>query len=47
MLNINAAGSGGEYQVVTGFGWTNGVVLSFANEFGHLLTRPECPPIVV
>ncbi|KAL7417359.1 Six-hairpin glycosidase-like protein [Mrakia frigida] len=26
-LDIDAAGGGGEYEVVTGFGWTNGVVI--------------------
>ena len=28
-------GSGGEYIVQTGFGWSNGVVLDFLNEFGE------------
>ncbi len=28
------AGGGGEYDVQTGFGWTNGVVIEFMNLFG-------------
>nr|CAB3267232.1 trehalase-like [Phallusia mammillata] len=31
-------GSGGEYDVQTGFGWTNGVVLSFLDRYGSSLT---------
>ena len=27
-------GAGGEYTVQSGFGWTNGVMLSFLNTFG-------------
>ena len=28
-------GEGGEYVVQTGFGWSNGVVLDFLDEFGE------------
>lgn len=30
------AGSGGEYEVQTGFGWTNGVVLDLLNTYGDV-----------
>ncbi|EST04817.1 Glycoside hydrolase, family 37 [Kalmanozyma brasiliensis GHG001] len=45
--DINAAGSGGEYTVQTGFGWTNGVAIWLGGQLGANLTRPECPPVVV
>ena len=35
--NVNSsgkAGGGGEYDVQTGFGWTNGVVIDFMVTFG-------------
>ncbi|KAF1816924.1 trehalase-like protein [Eremomyces bilateralis CBS 781.70] len=38
----NVAGSGGEYEVVEGFGWTNGVLIWVADTFAEGLTRPEC-----
>lgn len=38
----NIAGSGGEYTVVEGFGWTNGVLIWAADTFGAQLTRPDC-----
>jgi alpha,alpha-trehalase len=38
----NVAGSGGEYEVVEGFGWTNGVLLWAADTFGSRLKRPDC-----
>jgi len=28
-----SAGSGGEYMVQTGFGWTNGVIMDFFDKF--------------
>lgn len=31
---IGAPGHGGEYEVVAGFGWTNGVALSLLEEYG-------------
>jgi alpha,alpha-trehalase len=38
----NVAGSGGEYEVVEGFGWTNGVLIWAADVFGAKLKRPDC-----
>ena len=35
--DIDSAGRGGEYTVQAGFGWTNGVVLIVASEFGDVL----------
>ncbi|KAK3329058.1 glycoside hydrolase family 37 protein [Apodospora peruviana] len=40
--STNAAGGGGEYEVVEGFGWTNGVLLWAADTFAGKLKRPEC-----
>ncbi|KAL6872042.1 glycoside hydrolase family 37 protein [Trichoderma novae-zelandiae] len=40
--STNAAGGGGEYEVVEGFGWTNGVLLWTADTFGSQLKRPQC-----
>lgn len=40
--STNAAGGGGEYEVVEGFGWTNGVLLWTADTFGSRLKRPQC-----
>ncbi|KAI0009128.1 glycoside hydrolase family 37 protein [Xylariaceae sp. FL0662B] len=40
--STNAAGSGGEYEVVEGFGWTNGVLIWAVDTFGDKLTRPDC-----
>ncbi|KAL7813907.1 glycoside hydrolase family 37 protein [Trichoderma aethiopicum] len=44
--STNAAGGGGEYQVVEGFGWTNGVLLWTADTFGSRLKRPQCGNIM-
>ncbi|ETW82190.1 glycoside hydrolase family 37 protein [Heterobasidion irregulare TC 32-1] len=41
--DIDQAGSGGEYTVQAGFGWTNGVVLWVASNFGQQLVVPNCP----
>lgn len=41
----NVAGGGGEYEVVEGFGWTNGVLLWTADTFGSELKRPDCGDI--
>lgn len=38
----NVAGSGGEYEVVEGFGWTNGVLIWTVDTFGDALKRPNC-----
>ena len=40
--NINVAGGGGEYTVVPGFGWTNGVLLWAGDIFSHELRQPHC-----
>jgi len=40
--STNARGGGGEYTVVEGFGWTNGVLIWAADQFGGQLTTPEC-----
>lgn len=40
--STNHAGGGGEYEVVEGFGWTNGVLLWTADTFGDKLKRPDC-----
>ncbi len=42
--NVNemgSAGGGGEYDVQTGFGWTNGVVIDFMVIFGDELLSDE------
>ncbi|KAK3299981.1 glycoside hydrolase family 37 protein [Chaetomium fimeti] len=41
----NVAGGGGEYEVVEGFGWTNGVLIWAADVFGDRLARPDCGDI--
>ena len=38
----NVAGGGGEYEVVEGFGWTNGVLIWAVDTFGNDLVRPDC-----
>lgn len=38
----NAAGGGGEYEVVEGFGWSNGVLIWMADVFGRDLKTPYC-----
>jgi alpha,alpha-trehalase len=38
----NVAGGGGEYTVVEGFGWSNGVLIWAADTFGSKLQRPNC-----
>ncbi|KAK2002837.1 trehalase [Colletotrichum falcatum] len=38
----NVAGGGGEYEVVEGFGWTNGVLLWAVDVFGNGLKWPDC-----
>lgn len=40
--STNRAGGGGEYEVVEGFGWTNGVLLWTVDTFGNQLKRPNC-----
>ncbi|KAK4136805.1 glycoside hydrolase family 37 protein [Trichocladium antarcticum] len=43
--STNVAGGGGEYEVVEGFGWTNGVLIWAADVFAGKLQRPECGDI--
>lgn len=43
ITDIDIGGSGGEYTVQAGFGWTNGVVLWAASQFGSELVAPSCP----
>ncbi|KAM5345313.1 hypothetical protein ACJ41O_011175 [Fusarium nematophilum] len=43
--STNVAGGGGEYEVVEGFGWTNGVLLWAVDTFENRLTRPDCGDI--
>ncbi|KAL1872069.1 hypothetical protein Daus18300_004438 [Diaporthe australafricana] len=40
--STNEAGSGGEYEVVVGFGWSNGVLIWVADTFRDRLQTPEC-----
>lgn len=40
--STNEAGEGGEYEVVEGFGWSNGVLIWTVDTFGNNLTRPDC-----
>lgn len=39
---VDKVGSGGEYKVVPGFGWTNGVVIWIADTYSADLTTPVC-----
>lgn len=43
--STNLAGGGGEYEVVEGFGWTNGVLLWAVDNFHDRLRTPECGDI--
>ncbi|KAK5657080.1 hypothetical protein OQA88_3608 [Cercophora sp. LCS_1] len=43
--STNVAGGGGEYEVVEGFGWTNGVLIWAVDTFGNKLKRPDCGDI--
>ncbi|KAJ6444856.1 trehalase precursor [Purpureocillium lavendulum] len=43
--STNVAGGGGEYEVVEGFGWTNGVLIWAADTFATELQRPDCGDI--
>ncbi|KAF8417169.1 glycoside hydrolase family 37 protein, partial [Boletus edulis BED1] len=45
-LNVDSSGSGGEYTVQVGFGWTNGVLLWATANYGQSLVAPQCPPLV-
>lgn len=41
------AGSGGEYEVQEGFGWSNGVILDLLLQYGDRLRAPPLPPLMV
>lgn len=43
--DVDASGSGGEYTVQAGFGWTNGVALWTAATYGDVLVAPTCPDV--
>jgi alpha,alpha-trehalase len=43
--STNVAGGGGEYTVVEGFGWTNGVLMWVTDVFADGLQRPNCGDI--
>ncbi|KAG0150475.1 hypothetical protein CROQUDRAFT_38208 [Cronartium quercuum f. sp. fusiforme G11] len=46
VTDINAAGGGGEYSVQDGFGWTNGIILTFSDWLSDSLdVRPTCPDV--
>lgn len=44
--SLNEAGSGGEYEVVVGFGWSNGVLIWTADTFRDQLQTPVCDGLV-
>ncbi|KAJ6455467.1 trehalase [Mycena sanguinolenta] len=44
--DIDSSGSGGEYTVQAGFGWTNGVLLWVSSNYGPSLVAPQCPPLL-
>ncbi|KAJ7713002.1 trehalase [Mycena metata] len=44
--DIDSAGRGGEYTVQAGFGWTNGVLLWVASNYGGQLVAPVCPDLL-
>ncbi|GJJ15469.1 hypothetical protein Clacol_009747 [Clathrus columnatus] len=46
LTDVDESGAGGEYTVQAGFGWTNGVTLWIAGEYGQILTEPFCPRLV-
>lgn len=45
--NLVAAGGGGEYEVVVGFGMSNGVLIDLGSRYGDKLSKPECPDIEI
>ncbi|PPQ65887.1 hypothetical protein CVT26_000907 [Gymnopilus dilepis] len=45
-LDVNSAGQGGEYTVQAGFGWTNGVLLWVASNYGAVIDSPKCPDLL-
>lgn len=47
LQDVDSAGRGGEYTVQAGFGWTNGVLLWVASNYGDVLVAPVCPDITI
>ena len=45
VLDVDSAGRGGEYTVQAGFGWTNGVLLWVAGNYGGVIDAPSCPSL--
>ncbi|XP_071957606.1 trehalase-like [Antedon mediterranea] len=43
--NQGDPGHGGEYEVQTGFGWTNGVVLTLLDRYGNILEADAKQPV--
>ncbi|CAE7146564.1 unnamed protein product [Rhizoctonia solani] len=41
--DVTRSGHGGEYEIQTGFGWTNGVAIWIAHVLGTKLDNPVCP----
>lgn len=41
--SLDQAGGGGEYEVVVGFGWSNGVLIWVADTFRDQLRGALCP----
>ncbi|XP_037091996.1 trehalase-like isoform X2 [Pollicipes pollicipes] len=41
VTQMGLPGGGGEYDVQLGFGWTNGVAMAFADEYGSQLRAPS------
>ncbi|KAJ1306067.1 hypothetical protein OPQ81_010779 [Rhizoctonia solani] len=41
--DMSRSGHGGEYEIQTGFGWTNGVAIWIAHVLGTKLDNPVCP----
>ena len=39
--NVGSAGGGGEYEVVVGFGWSNGAVMDLLVKYGDVLEAPD------
>ncbi|KZT11812.1 glycoside hydrolase family 37 protein [Laetiporus sulphureus 93-53] len=44
--DVDSSGSGGQYTVQVGFGWTNGIVLWIASNYGDVLATPDCPDLL-
>ncbi|XP_055705279.1 trehalase isoform X2 [Phlebotomus papatasi] len=38
---LGGHGSGGEYEVQLGFGWSNGVIVELLDKYGNILSAPE------